>query len=157
MTKIYVMTHKRFQAPADETYVPLQVGKAGKEDLGYLGDDTGDNISALNCYYGELTGIYWMWKNVDSNDNIGICHYRRYFINEERRILRGPDYDKILEEYDLIVSKAMYQERSYREIYAEAHYASDLEKLEEVVKEMYPEDYPVLEEVLAGRRTTSGI
>lgn len=156
MTKIYVMTHKRFQAPADETYVPLQVGKAGREDLGYLGDDTGDNISALNCFYGELTGFYWLWKNVTSDDNIGICHYRRYFINEDRRILREADYENILKDYDLIVSKAIYQDESYRKIYAKAHYASDLEQLEEVVKEMYPADYPVLEEVFSGTKNYFG-
>ena len=52
MVKIYVMTHKLFQKPQDEIYIPLHVGRAASQDLSYLGDDTGDNISALNCYYG---------------------------------------------------------------------------------------------------------
>lgn len=43
-------------------YQPLQVGREEKEDLGYLCDNTGDNISAENCYYSELTGLYWIWK-----------------------------------------------------------------------------------------------
>ena len=54
MTKIFTMTHKKFTVPEDSVYVPLQVGKANHEDLGYLGDDTGDSISEWNCYYGEL-------------------------------------------------------------------------------------------------------
>ena len=50
-TKIYTMTHKKFNPPSDDTYIPLHVGRACAADLGYMGDDTGDNISKLNCYY----------------------------------------------------------------------------------------------------------
>ena len=81
-TKIFVMTHKKFDEPQNPIYIPLQVGKAETEDLGYLGDDTGDSISHKNKYYGELTGLYWLWKNYSDVDIIGICHYRRYFSGE---------------------------------------------------------------------------
>ena len=46
--KIFVMTHKQFEAPTDSMYVPLQVGHAISPELGYLADDTGDNISRKN-------------------------------------------------------------------------------------------------------------
>ena len=46
--KIFVMTHKQFKAPTDSMYVPLQVGHAISPELGYLADDTGDNISRKN-------------------------------------------------------------------------------------------------------------
>ena len=36
---IFTMTHKKFPTPGDLIYVPLQVGRAGAEDLGYIGDD----------------------------------------------------------------------------------------------------------------------
>ena len=78
-TQIFVMTHKKFNPPKDTVYVPLQVGSALNPDLGYMKDDTGDSISDLNPYYGELTGMYWLWKNYSDVDIIGICHYRRYF------------------------------------------------------------------------------
>ena len=46
----------------------------------------GKNISKLNSYYGELTGIYWIWKNIipemKSNDLIGNCHYRKLWLND---------------------------------------------------------------------------
>ena len=56
--RIYTMTHKKFTPLSDKLYVPLHVGRACGEDFGYQGDDTGEQISALNCYYSELTGFY---------------------------------------------------------------------------------------------------
>ena len=76
-TRIYVCTHKPFEPPKDPIYVPLQVGKKGKKDLGYQGDDTGDEISDKNCYYSELTGLYWAAANCPDVDIKGTCHYRR--------------------------------------------------------------------------------
>lgn len=43
--KFLVATHKKYWMPKDEVYLPIHVGKAGKHDLGYIGDNTGDNIS----------------------------------------------------------------------------------------------------------------
>ncbi len=43
-------------------------------------DDTGDSISSKNVHYSELTGWYWLWKNMRDLDVIGLCHYRRYFL-----------------------------------------------------------------------------
>ena len=70
MATIFTMTHKKFSKPDDAAYVPVQVGRAVNEALGYLGDDTGDSISEKNCYYGELTGIYWVWKNYKGKENV---------------------------------------------------------------------------------------
>ena len=53
--RIYTMTHKKFTPLPDPLYVPLHVGRACGENLGYLGDDTGEQISALNCYYSAST------------------------------------------------------------------------------------------------------
>lgn len=47
-------------------------------DLGYQKDNEGDNISAKNPYYCELTGIYYAWKNIPA-EYLGLVHYRRYF------------------------------------------------------------------------------
>ncbi len=60
-------------------YIHIWAGKNGVEKReGFIGDDTGENISNKNRYYSELTGLYWVWKNMKS-DIIGSCHYRRYF------------------------------------------------------------------------------
>lgn len=67
---VFVMTHKPFTPPADPMYVPLHVGRATAEDLGFPGDDTGNSISRLNPYFCELTGMYWLWKNHRSAEHI---------------------------------------------------------------------------------------
>ena len=78
--KILVCCHKESYVPALDCYLPIQVGKANaKIDLGFQGDDTGNNISVKNPYYCELTAIYWAWKNLRDIDYIGLCHYRRLF------------------------------------------------------------------------------
>jgi len=152
MTKIFTMTHKKFAEPKDSVYVPLQVGRSGHEDLGYIGDDTGDSISDLNCYYGELTGIYWLWRNYPGQENIGICHYRRFFINDDMELLTERDYEEILSKYDVITSKAMYAEEPYWDYYGKAHNSKDLEEEGRVIQELFPEDYPVFCKVMGERK-----
>lgn len=57
----------------------IQAGAAAAEKkIADIGDDTGENISVLNPYYNELTGLYWVWKNT-GHEFSGICHYRRRF------------------------------------------------------------------------------
>lgn len=67
--------------PEDDIYTPIHVGRKGKQDIGYIGDDTADNISDKNDGYCELTGFYWIWKNVKA-DYLGLVHYRRYFTHK---------------------------------------------------------------------------
>jgi hypothetical protein len=55
--------------------------KSACTDEGNLLDDFGDNISALNPWWGELTAVYWLLKN-DSSPLIGNCQYRRYWDEE---------------------------------------------------------------------------
>ena len=76
--KIIVATHKKYEMPKDDIYIPLHVGAEGKEDIGFIKDNTGDNISEKNPYFCELTGLYWAWKNLNA-DYIGLVHYRRHF------------------------------------------------------------------------------
>ena len=82
--KILVAAHKLYWMPNDSVYMPIHVGREGKADLGYVGDNTGDNISAKNPNYCELTALYWAWKNLEA-DYVGLVHYRRYFTNKEVR------------------------------------------------------------------------
>ena len=42
---MWVITHKNYPGISDGLYRTLHVGRALSQDLGYTGDDTGDNIS----------------------------------------------------------------------------------------------------------------
>lgn len=129
--KILVAAHKRYWMPADDVYMPLHVGAEGKEPLGYTPDNTGDNISAKNPNYCELTGLYWAWKNLDCQ-YIGLCHYRRYFgrrvhtkdiEKKKRAIFHREDYEKLLQKYDVILPvKRNYYIETVRSQYEHAHY-----------------------------------
>lgn len=155
--KIYTMTHKHFQKPQAAVYVPLHVGRALSEDLGYPGDDTGDHISDLNPLYGELTGLYWVWRNENEADIIGICHYRRYFLKEDGSDFFGQaDYEELLEKYDVLTSDYLSYGTSNREIYAKTHNIADMDAVGEAIKKLYPEDYQAFEQVLADDKCCYG-
>lgn len=155
--KIYAMTHKTFDTPKDTLYIPLHVGREGKEDLGYLGDNTGDNISDLNCYYSELTGLYWIWKNVHDLDYVGTCHYRRFLINEEeQRVFSRKDYEALLQEYDLVTTKRVVLNNSYHYGFSANHNVKALDMTGIVIKEKYPEYYRTYEELVNGPETYFG-
>ena len=49
--KIIIATHKPYEMPKDEVYLPVQVGSVEKNSIGYQRDDEGENISELNPYF----------------------------------------------------------------------------------------------------------
>ena len=155
-TTIFAMTHKKFIPPSDKMYVPLHVGKEGKEDLGYLADNTGDNISDKNQYYSELTGMYWVWKNYHNSENVGICHYRRFLVNDAGRLFSESEIESLLTRYDLITTKTLTMRYPYYDGFSHNHNLQDLQAAMDIVKEMYPEVYPILNEMVHKRETWFG-
>ena len=102
--KIYVVTHKAVELEnLPEGYKIIHAGKAPGNDLGYLGDDSGDNISRLNLYVNEITALYWLWKNT-RHDFIGFVHYRRFFTTDGKNILTTDAAREILRDCDIIVN-----------------------------------------------------
>lgn len=70
-------------------YIPVGLG-AENFSSKWLRDNTNENISYKNSYYGEYTFHYWIWKNQISHfhDNkwIGFCTYRRFWLNSQKKI-----------------------------------------------------------------------
>jgi len=66
-------------------YIPVGLGK-GKFEKEWLRENTKDNISKKNSWYGENTFYYWLWKNeLKKNfdaDWVGFCHYRRFWLKD---------------------------------------------------------------------------
>lgn len=138
--------------PQDKCYLPLHVGAEGKKnpdgtplDLGYVKDNTGDNISSKNASFCELTGLYWAWKNLVA-DYIGLVHYRRHFCYKKKssdpfdNILNASEVQELLIKYDVIVpTKRHYYIETLYSHYAHTHYASQLDETRKIIYEQYPE------------------
>lgn len=145
--KILVATHKEYRMPTDKCYLPIHVGKKSKKNIGYLGDDSGENISEKNPYYCELTGLYWGVKNLKC-DYIGLVHYRRHLAKEEiipigsqdkfEKILSKEEIEALLKDYDIILPKKRnyYIETLYNH-YAHTHYAEHLDETRKIIKENF--------------------
>lgn len=148
--KVIVATHKKADMPTDQIYYPVQVGALGKKYIGYQKDCKGDNISAKNPTYCELTGMYWAWKNLPA-DYIGLVHYRRLFRRHEfcwkqnlDTVLTKAEAEEILQECDVILPKKRnYLIETVYSHYCHTHHQRDLDEAAQVLKELYPDYYPV--------------
>lgn len=145
--KIIIATHKKYRMPDDGMYLPLHVGAEGKKsasgeplELGYQKDNTGDNISKLNPYFCELTGLYWAWKNLGC-EYLGLVHYRRHlcFVKNKDKYASILTYDELkplLQRYSVIVpKKRRYYIESLYNHYAHTHYASHLDITRQIIDE----------------------
>lgn len=78
----YKDEHKLFK---NDVIEPIQTGRAiaSRHFEHMLGDDGGDNISAANPRYNELSAQYWVWKHypeIGNPEYVGFMHYRRHFV-----------------------------------------------------------------------------
>lgn len=157
-TKIYVITHKKYDNIVEnDVYTPLFVGAKGKESFGYLRDDTGDNISEKNQYYSELTGLYWIWKNSDS-DIAGLNHYRRILVNGflgTGDLLKKEQIEKDLESNDVIVYKRKKLGKSVYDHFRSFVSEENLLISCELFRKFYPEYEETFNKFLKGNVTIS--
>lgn len=169
--RIYVMTHKKTYVPNHPMLKPLQIGTALNKPLeGFLHDDSGENISAKNRSYCELTGQYWVWKNQQA-DYYGFYHYRRYFSFKREKhpyvIYNSPDaatldsmgyqadaMQQLITRYDILVPEAenMYETAWQNYSRAPHHYIEDLELAAQIVKEQHPNYAKAVDTYLGGTK-----
>ena len=137
--KILVAMHKAYSLPGENIYAPIQVGGVripGMENA--LRDDTGENISAKNKYYCEMTALYWAWKNLDA-DCIGLVHY-------EEALEKAPV---------ILPQKRNYWIETTYSQYAHAHHKKDMDLVRSILEEHYPEYVRAFDDVMertAGHR-----
>ena len=166
--RVAVAAHKPYRMPADSVYLPLHVGRAlhpeNVEAMGpaFIGDDTGNSISALNAQYSELTELYWIWKNLDAGYK-GLVHYRRHFAttNSQKkhsrdrfeRIATGDDFRVALSKAPVVVPVA----RNYVIETIESHYrhtmpGEQVDIVRAVIADSQPAFAPALDEVLSSTK-----
>ena len=83
MIKIFCVYFDRRPVWKSDCVEQIQAGRSRTGvDLSMMADDTGDNISAENVRYGEMTAWYWVWKNYlpahPELTHVGFSHYRRF-------------------------------------------------------------------------------
>ena len=98
-------------------YIPVGLGNE-KFNKHWLRDNTGDNISHKNPYYGEYTFHYWLWKNdlknIRENEWTGFCAYRRFWASNKNNkdINKLGDFFSDIpsewEKYDVIIGQNIY-------------------------------------------------
>lgn len=158
--KIFIISHKLIDVIVDQPiYELLLVGQAvNLKDNRYYYDDQGINISQKNEMYNELTGVYWAWKNIDT-DIIGICHYRRYFVSPLGKIvnllfhkntnfLREKNIRKILQKFQVITHNKTYFMNSNKEQFCASVNPIFLKVTENVIAEICPEYLNAFRQVL---------
>lgn len=175
--KIYVSCHKDYYVPPCRLLLPVQAGAALAEERfsGKLQDDQGENISALNRFYCELTVQYWAWKNQKA-DWFGFFHYRRYLDFGRRRgpytlhitpsagLMRRLGYDhggraeRLIRRYQVIVPIPERMGCSVEEHYCQAphHHRADLELVCRLIREQEPSFVPAMERYLRSDRIYFG-
>ena len=154
--KIIVCAHKADYCKSDDIYMPIHVGKAlSNVELGYIGDDTGDNISKKNPSFCELTGMYWAWKNLKNVDYIGLNHYRRYFIQDKFKnfkelyisTVESEKFETInkelilksLHDSDVALPRRKIFTTSIWKLWSKMHNEREIIILKEVFEEYYPD------------------
>lgn len=152
--KVLVAAHKNYKMPADPLYLPVFVGKEIHPDVNHTfqGDNTGDNISAKNPTYNELTAIYWGWKNLDV-DAMGLVHYRRYLSLNHRKsldsVLNEQQVQDLLKSADIILPpKRHYYIETNESHYLHAHHHEPFKIMRQVIAEKYPEYVPSFNKVM---------
>ena len=149
--RIVIAAHKPYWMPEEPAYLPLQVGAAGKDGFGFRRADEGENISARNANWCELTGLYWAWKNLKA-DAVGLVHYRRHF-KGCRGIATGEEIAALLEKSDVVLPrKRNYFIETTRSQYVHAHHAEDLDVTRAILVERHPECVKAFDAVMASTK-----
>ena len=112
--------------------IPIEAGSQRRDTHIYeTRDNVGDNISDLNPWFGELTVLYWIWKNFSytNDDIIGFAHWnKRLKISESnvKKIIESDSKKWVISEGFSLVKH---------------DYPSDIVTLGEVLKKSYPDYY----------------
>ena len=98
-------------------YIPVGLGEQ-EFNSEWLRDNSGQNISNKNSFYGEYTFHYWFWKNklssIIDETWIGFCAYRRFWTSSTNlhEINRREDFLKNVpsdwKEHDVILGQNIY-------------------------------------------------
>lgn len=178
--KIFCIYHKPSEVFKSDVFEPIQTGYSQSSvDLGFLKDNSGDNIADKNISYAEMTAWYWVWKNYLKKhprvDYIGFCHYRRFldFFSDKLNYnslfsniwnysafkgyfdeyYNNKEIHNIIKDYDVILVEkfsVLSLATSIYNQYVSCHGNTEIDILIDVVKKFFPEYQEDMEEFLNG-------
>lgn len=162
-----VAAHKPYPMPEDPCYLPIHVGRALHPELAdqmgprFEGDDTGDSISALNATFCELTALWWLWRNCNSEYK-GLVHYRRHLVSPDLarrrsaepldRVVTGKELLAVLADGDAVLPRRRhYYVETMRSHWDHTQPPEQLAEAVRVVAELAPSYSAEFEHVLSRR------
>lgn len=125
---IFISTYKDFEAQVKNPSYRVVDSRLIKNIYKVCGDL--DDL-ALSEHY----RFNYVRKFVDLKPYVGWCHYRRYFAFMDDI----PDMDEVFKTHEIVVRKPLKFECDNRKLFALHHNIEDLEIVEKIVKEKYPE------------------
>lgn len=175
--KIFAVSHQLlpYNIYQSEFYYPLYTGAIHKNGIflneeGYR-DDSGIQISDKNSEYAELTGHYWIWKNVKT-EIVGLVHYRRYFVQDAfmqkvrkktfqiRNVYFYKPLEKKMNPYDFIIDEEQLSDMfgqtqiyvaentnsrmTVREVFINSFGRDFCSQIEKVIENKYPDYFDSL-------------
>ena len=118
-------------------YIPVGLGKSNFSNE-WVKDDTGENISSKNSFYGEYTFYYWFWKNilpnVEKDKWIGFAGYRYHWSNNNN--LTSDEITKIVnkDNFDNFILKEVPKEWKNHDLILGEQWYVDNWKLMKIIK-----------------------
>ena len=122
---------KHYSKIKDLNYIPVGLGN-NEFDNRWLKDNSGENISNKNPFYGEYTFHYWLWKNyldhIKDGTWVGFCGYRYFWKNKKNL---GETKDNVLtsipnewNNYDVVIPSLQFVNNiKLSKIYKNAHFS----------------------------------
>lgn len=155
--KIFEQHHKLGKKFDDPNYYTLQLNSCVNENMGFdYRDNTGDNISNKNLTYVDLTGVYWIWKNVNDCEYKGNIHYCRFFTAYNDKIMTSEEMLEILGETDAIVCTfARLAGRTVYQIFNDFHGHENMDSCREVINDICPEYLQNFDDVIVNGEYSS--
>ena len=137
---VYIATHGPKCEIVPDYCIPIEIGAALHDKSIYnIRDNSGeDNISIKDKLYGEITALYWIWKN-DTHKIVGLCHYRRITLIKHKNIIKYLNGN-----YDILMFRNRIRfPKSYEAMYISSndHIPSDWQIMKDVLRKKYPDYY----------------
>lgn len=136
----------------DPNYYTIMLNSNKIPNISYnYSDNIGNNISNKNLTYVDLTGVYWIWKNIHNSIYKGNVHYKRFFTTNDHKILSSNEILNLLKDNnkDCLISEcARLEGRTVYQIFNDFHGHENMDECYKVIKDIKPEYVKDFENVI---------